>query len=321
MYFVRISDQLVRWKSSYDESSTWTRTITTDLRELKKVYIIDARPKSKVCFMRQATESYPIPLLKSNIQKTMRRRKIEQCLSTTQQLLRQDPIEALRRIPVILVEDAQLHPESYDLIVWLMAAHSKGYALTVEDEQFILSATTTALFSDIRYALKIEHDSEIGLEGFSLALRSAFGGMKGDQAFLLRLAKRANSLDTLSEWIPVPKFPQFSVEQMIPESIDFHCSGSLISWCAQKIHLPLDSIQEAIWWHWSSPNVRKIVYLDNDSIASEEAIHHELIKRISTQNSYMMLEKLLETYSEIKLKWMLSQKKKMMVQSRLSFTM
>jgi hypothetical protein len=317
MYFVRISDKIVQWNTSYEESYKWTRTITTDLQELKKVYIIDARPKSKVCFIRQATESYPIPLLKSNIQKTMRRRKIEQCLSTTQQLLRQDPIEALRRIPIILVEDTQLHPESYDLIVWLMVAHSKGYALTVEDEELILSAMTTSLFSETRYALKIEHDSEIDVDGFSLALRSAYGGMKGDQAFLLRLAKRVNSLDTLTEWIPVPKFPSFSVEQMIPESIDFHCCGSIISWCAQNIHIPLDSIREAIWWHWSSPNVRKIV--DLESTDSEKAVHNELIHRISTQNDYMMLEKWLQTYSEIKLKWMLSQKKKVMIQTRLSF--
>ena len=319
MYFVRISDNFVQWMNNYEEPSIWTKTITTDLPELKKVYIIDARPKSKISFMEQAKEAYPIPLLKSNIQKTMRRRNIEQCLSTTQQLLRQDPSEALRRLPIIFVEDAQLHHESYNLIVWLMVAQSKGYALTVKDEQYILSATATVLFSSTRYALKIDSDLEISVEGYSLALRSAYGGMKGDQAFLIRLAKRVNSLDTLSEWVPVPPFPPFSVDQMIKESIDFHCCGSLVSWCAQKIHLPLESIQQAIWWHWSSPNIRKIIHSEPDSIAAEEAMHVELIQRISTQNSYIMLEKLLEDYSKIKLNWMLSQKKKVMIQTRLSF--
>jgi hypothetical protein len=311
MYFVRVSDSCVEWKSSFD-SSIWSRSISTDIPELETVHIVDARPKSKRSFMRQPTESYPIPLLKSNIQKTMRRRNVEACLSTTQQLLRQDPSEALRRLAVIFVEDGQLHPESYDMVVWCMVAHSKGYALTVDDEQLILSATATALSSSVRYALKIDTDQTIGVEGYSLALRSAYGGMKGDQAFLLRLAKRADQLQTLFEWVQVPPFPYFSVDQMIPQSIDFHCSGSLVSWCAQKIHMAHDTIQEAIWWHWSSPNQRSIQESDYEE--------YEFQQRSSTKKAFMQLEHLLHIYSTTKLKWMVTQKKKVMVQTRLTFT-
>lgn len=313
MYFVRVSDSRVEWKSSFDHSSMWSRSITTDIPEVETVHIVDARPKSKRSFMRQATESYPIPLLKSNIQKTMRRRKAEACLSTTQQLLRQDPSEALRRLPIIFAEDGQLHPESYDMIVWFMVAHSKGYVLTVEDEQLVLSATATVLSSSVRYALKIDTDQSIGVEGYSLALRSAYGGMKGDQAFLLRLAKRADQLQTLFEWVQVPPFPYFSVDQMIPESIDFHCSGSLISWCAQKVHMTHDTIQEAIWWHWSSPNERTIQ-------ESDEYEAYESHQRLATKKAFMQLEHLLPIYATTKLKWMVTQKKKIMVQTRLTFT-
>ena len=44
-------------------------------------------------------------------------------------LIKEDPSEFLRRCCIICVEDSILHP-ALPLLVWLMAAHAKGYAMT-----------------------------------------------------------------------------------------------------------------------------------------------------------------------------------------------
>ena len=44
-------------------------------------------------------------------------------------LIKEDAGEFLRRSCIICVEDSILHP-ALPLLVWLMAAHSKGYAMT-----------------------------------------------------------------------------------------------------------------------------------------------------------------------------------------------
>ena len=323
MYFIRHTNQLAQWytesskvpQSILDSTSVWTKTISTDLDALSTMYLMDARPKEKKCFMRQVTESYPVSFLKSNIQKCMRRNLLEACLSTTQQLLRQDPTECLRRLPVIIAEDTGLHHESYDLLVWIMAAQSKGYQVTVEDEQLILGAVTTACSLPFRYH---RHDkgqeTTIPDKGFSMLLRSCYGGMKGDQAFLRELAQRADQLECGREWISIPPFPVFTVDQMIPEAIDFHCSPSILSWCHEKTNLDIDHIRSAIWCHWSSPNVR--VCRDTDC---ELLLYEEDKQRRMTQRTFKRIESMVKIYAEKKRKWMVTEKKKVLVQTRIKF--
>ena len=151
MYFVRRTDSICEWQEH--AIPIHSKTIQHDMPSIfgnSPIHIIDAREKKQVCFMSQVSNHYPVPMLKSNIQKTFRRNEIEKCISTTQQLLRQEPMEALRRLPVIFLEDAYFHEESYSLVVWLMAAHSKGYRLTIVDEQLVLSALVTRLSSSHR---------------------------------------------------------------------------------------------------------------------------------------------------------------------------
>ena len=314
MYFIRISDEMVIWEHEYkSDKKEWTRSIQHEIPFWDNpITIIDARMKDKVCFMRQVTESYHTEILKSNIQKTFRRNMVDQCLSTTQQLLRQDTNEALRRLLVIMLEDGQLHHESYSLVVWLMAAHSKGYRLQQKDEQLILSAVATSLSSPNRYSLHIENDHDISKHGYSIVLRSIFGGMKGDVDFLLRLAKRVDQLDTLPKWVSVQAFPSFSVDQIIPEAIDFHCCPSIIDFCREKTNMTKESIHEAIWWNWSSVTNREIVEDVEENKRQEK-------QRMMTKSNAMRLYSLLHLYADSKIKWMYSQKKKVLVQTRLPF--
>ena len=320
MFFVRISDQEVRWIDSYQGESYWKKTMTHDLPYWKKsITIVDARPRTPVQCIRQVTTHYNIPMLKSNIQKTFRRNVLSSCLSTVKQLLRQDPMEALRRLPVIFLEDGLLHHESFSLVVWLLAAYAKGYRLRTEDEMLILSAVTTACSATHRYSLyketeekKETDDQEIGPSGYSIALRSVFGGMKDDITFLLKLASRVDELEVLPSWLPTPHVNDFTMDHMIPESIDFHCCGTMIEWCKERTRMNHNAIQQAIWWHWSSINVRTITE-DQSRVLYEES------QRLQSKGNAMRLYTLVQMYSTIKIKWMNHNKKKVMVQSTLSF--
>ena len=318
MYFVRVSDVLVEWKSEYEGESTWSKTVNHDQSDIwsTPIKLVDAREKKPVCFMRKATDIFPVSILKSNVQKTFRRNCVKECLSSTQQLLRQDTTEALRRLPIIFLEDGMLHKDSFNLVVWLMVAHSKGYMLTQRDEELVLCSVTTALSSPHRYSLYMDssnsNNKTIPMDGYSMVLRSVYGGMKGDMDMLMRLAKRSEQLETVDVWVIVPPFPSFSIEQMIPESIDFHCCGSLISWCTEKTNLNQNDIKSAIWWHWSSSNIREIV-------EDKTAVDYEEKERRNSQATYTRIKALLYTYSSTKLKWMITQKKKVMIQTTLKF--
>ena len=70
-------------------------------------------------------------LVKSALQKSVRRGKIGAAARAAALLLAEHPAEALRRLVVVSVEDAALHP-STPLACWLMAANAKGYGLPAE---------------------------------------------------------------------------------------------------------------------------------------------------------------------------------------------
>lgn len=65
-------------------------------------------------------------LLKSHLQKCVRRSHTQLAVKTALTILRLNPGELLRRLPIIMLEDAHLFPASFISLVWLMAATSKG---------------------------------------------------------------------------------------------------------------------------------------------------------------------------------------------------
>ena len=210
------------------------------------------------------------PLL-SNFQKAMRLRDVEQCLATALQLLSQDPSNFLRRLAVVLLEDAQLQPHLYAHIVWLMVATGKQYVLATEDVQLIVDAIATGLEAEERYDLTEDAAEEMAwFAGAEDTLRSAYaaikiragaGGMRFDMDFLGRMAARltAGSLPMQLEMssVDLADVPEFTVaEHMLPAAIDFHCCPMILDAVKLQSGLKQAIIKEAIWWHRSSLNVR-----------------------------------------------------------------
>jgi hypothetical protein len=197
-------------------------------------------------------------LLKSNLQKAVRRRQSAAAFATLKHLLAQDANELLRRLPVIMCEDTLLHPRLFIEVVWLMAAASKGYALTLEDAQILTDCVAACLAAPAQYNLAAEVAAAVSATsddplGLAFRLRIAYGGMKSDMAFLGRLQNRAAAgelpLHTEAfESTEFTKIPAFDVDaHLILEAVDFHCFPKMVE--------ATGVAKKAIWFHRSALNM------------------------------------------------------------------
>lgn len=145
------------------------------------------------------------PLLKSHLQKSIRRQQLSAAVRTAYTMCLTSPSDILRRLPIIAIEDVELvHGTS--VIVWLMMTISKRQ-LTALDIRLILGyveqlVKTNTTFRHDRMAPEnpeqITHQAIVSAcsefkhtcllsELLSLYYRMTFGGMPGD----VRMVRRA----------------------------------------------------------------------------------------------------------------------------------
>lgn len=241
----------------------WMATIqlTPDV----KLTMIDTSIPTEV-FTPTPVKPYSVHILKSNLQKCVRRGDHLRGLVTGWHLLCQDSAEMLRRLPIIIAEDALIQPDLFTQLVWLMVATSKGYRLTWPDAAIIMAALSSVLNTRERVAIYAEVDPATVpftlLRKYPLAvalfIRAEFGGMKHDCEFLRRLAVRAVSNDmpidseTTPDWIEFDIPPLDPVAHILLEAIDQHCCP----WICSEI-TTIDA--QALWWCRSSINIRSLV--------------------------------------------------------------
>uniref|UniRef100_A0A6B2L588 Uncharacterized protein n=1 Tax=Arcella intermedia TaxID=1963864 RepID=A0A6B2L588_9EUKA len=238
--------------------------------------------------------SYKVELLKSALQKCVRRRKAESAVRVGWQLLCQDPDQLLRRLPIIILEDGCLH-RHFSYIVWLMVATSKGWKLSKSQVVLILRVIFEVAEVSWRDPIPM-----VPTEGFknpaldrpegtlcpiahvlaSLVLRVNYGGMKGDMEMLKKFAivwnerykKNPEEWDKEREvWFsqlpPEPNFeeliskgPVLTDADKISEAIDFHCFPQLVDKCTEELEgFSKEDIKSAVWWHRSGLNLKKPV--------------------------------------------------------------
>jgi len=236
----------------------------------QKVKLVDTRaPFTSYKFPHAL--SYMPSLLKSNLQKAVRRRHIEEAFATTKHFLAQDAGELLRRLPIIMCEDTMLHPRLFLEIVWLMAAVSKGYALSAADCQMVMDFVGAALSAPSRYNIGLGGS---GVPNYSdplhlaFALRISYGGMKYDEEFMERLLSRiaGGELAVHADLITVDyeSVAAFDVERhLLREAVDFHCFPAMLT--------ETGVAKAAIWHNRSAPNVRSFIGLGGPTVSEEEA--------------------------------------------------
>ena len=134
-------------------------------------------------------------VLKSLLQKSVRRRSPRKATAAASELIHKDLTQLLRRLPIIMVEDVGLVDERFGVLVWLMMADSREVdVLNLVGEETVLKMVwemAGAAFKKGDEGLKAPEERELKrLEEMDCALRAAcmmrerYGGMKGDQDML-----------------------------------------------------------------------------------------------------------------------------------------
>lgn len=261
------------------------------------LYLIDQRPANTPPFDPHPPRySLYVPLLKSNLQKAIRRKERDAALRTAWWLLAKEPTELLRRLPVILCEDTQAHAGLLTEIVWLMAATSKGYQLTWSDAAIVMAAVATALETTGQWNLSIPGPSFAGPAsgmtpvGLALHVRVSFGGMAGDMAFLRRLRDRAQA-GTLPFWTEPVCWLEEDIPWLVPErDILLEAVDQHTYWRLERLIPGLRL--EAVWWCRSAVSVRNYV-----GEGAEEAEWYRTERRSCLQANLEEHELALDLYS------------------------
>ena len=143
-----------------------------------------------------------IPILKSNLQKCVRRSLNEFAINTALCLMILDPNELLRRLPIIILEDVILH-EDYTFLVWLMCAVSKNLKIndffldkclnivndiSINKNREIVNPNIQYKKIDLRKIEKDDFSNFLNSKQknllWSIELRKSYGGMNGDMKML-----------------------------------------------------------------------------------------------------------------------------------------
>ncbi len=236
-----------------------------------------------------------VPLLKSNLQKAVRRCLVDEALGSTIALIQKDPLELLRRLPIIYIEDVCLM-NSYPIVVWLMMAE-KEHKLDLNDINILLNIvkglceTNTYYNDNDSYSSDKEtfelshnnlqkHDEKDCL--LSLYYRAQYGGMKGDMLML------KNSIYYYSENpFEIKNTVYNSIDytkinsnlNIIPQAIDFHPFPQMINILVKQTNFDNNDIKMMIWFIESGLNIRKNETIKN-SIEYKKKDYWKKIKNI-----------------------------------------
>lgn len=231
------------------------------------------KSRSKLFTDFEPINSRMINLLKSNLQKCVRRRKISEGLRSAYQLVRANPKETFRRWLVICVEDA-VCCEYFPALTWITIALHYGYDLQMNDLHLFISSVSSILSDDrcddIDMSTPVSAPEISKFDKYppivqSLLVRASLGGMKGDMNMLINSAKlwfESNDFDIMStkhKCLDKDMMDIGAIEpsDILPESNDFHVSKKNLD-IYNRYEYSDEEMRKAIWYHSSG-----IIYRDS----------------------------------------------------------
>jgi hypothetical protein len=267
-----------------------------DMRLIKT----DENQRKNDCTKFSINHSYTLPifnksLLKSNLQKAIRRGEIDCAINTAIYMVcTKMEIELLRRLTVIAFEDVGFHANGFCVLMWLyMAVSAKNaYILTIHDIRWISTWIKTvcqilhppinldiALVALQKTTQNIVNSTVTRL----LNIRILFGGFTGEIRIIEILI---NSFSTIHIDHELPMFNSDNLinltkygnsPHIIPESIDFHCFPNMSFKISDYINNPdinSDYIRKYIWVFDSNINIR----VPNPSTDLDKTIWNNIIQ-------------------------------------------
>ncbi len=295
------------------ETYNWTATVKIKTR---KMILLGNQSLDKF-IVKQQIGKKTLSLCKSNLQKCIRRKETDKTIRTALAIYSFSPTDLFRRLTIIMIEDCLPYPTKFNLLVWYMAATSKGYVLSNEEMSDVFGIITTMCESgkyeifngdmeaknkisylfedDVLYdKLNVEQQAFI----LSMEIRILYGGMLADKQMLQYHQELwiERFLDNEKWWSMLEDQDDYEIEldtvsiltkdDILIESLDFHCYPFILRKLQERFtELTEDRIRLAIWKCRSRINYR-------------EYINGEYYKKITEENNkdYEMIKKDLEGF-------------------------
>jgi len=236
-----------------------------------------------------------VPVLKSNLQKCIRRRLTIEALRTAYCLMANDFQSFIRRLPILMIEDVILN-KCFSTLIWMMIAYPKWKPATCHVEWLlgVVHFLTTCNKADIPCKSKIISNNTNYLDSiYSLQIRKSFGGLSGDITMINKYIITWNNR-FIKNNIPIEFFQkikiinleslhEFNKNDIQISAIDFHCYKIMITWIYDKFpNYEEEDIKKAIWFGSSGFNIRhkKNILYTCDSFYKQiwNEIKYEVIK-------------------------------------------
>tara|TARA_B110001450_G_scaffold102330_1_gene96849 strand:- start:9 stop:1058 length:1050 start_codon:yes stop_codon:yes gene_type:complete len=223
-----------------------------------------------------------VSLLKSQIQKTIRRRLNNLSINIAYQFMNLDLNEFLRRLLIITLEDVILN-EYFPIVTWMMVAYSTNkWKPGSRDIIWLLSYVNYLCNIDYREAYgKIDNNTKPPNHTknfynsliFSMELRKSYGGMNGDMKFInwyitewnYRFSNnKTKYIETLYNKMKILTI-DLNMElvkpiNMLEEGVDFHNYPQIINHIySSYLMYEKKDIKKSIWEYNSKYNKRKFV--------------------------------------------------------------
>uniref|UniRef100_A0A6C0B469 Uncharacterized protein n=1 Tax=viral metagenome TaxID=1070528 RepID=A0A6C0B469_9ZZZZ len=210
-----------------------------------------------------------VPLIKSNLQKCIRRGLIDEALVTAHNFIVIKPWDFLRRILIIMVEDVSI-TDNMDLIMWLMVGFP-NYRWTNEITRYLLLTVYSLCISKKTIPIQKSEIVDIPENRYinaiysnilrPLLIRYEYGGLKGDMCMLKNLLLDGRNFNNSIIKVSKQKLilsRNIKSKDIIKPSIDFHITAKMIDFIAAKSTFSdKELIKKIIWYNSSGINYRK----------------------------------------------------------------
>ena len=272
-------DELPKDKVQFSSYAKWK-----DLRY--DVYVASDTKNLTGSTLHVQQDYHNVSYLKSHLQKVIRRSNSYKALKTAWNFMDLDLSDFLRRLAIIALEDC-LPLDGFPVLIWFLAAVSKGYILNDAQVCYILGYVYD-LSRCTYYEQHVHNDDKLPTqrdmrlftlspEGknliYSILFRQSYGGMKSDAA-MCRVAALAwaNRYHTKSRFLKLLSRPSKYItppscglgkSEWVLASIDFHCCPNIIGAMWEKHdQYTEDEIRSAVWHCSSSVTDKKILTED-----------------------------------------------------------
>ena len=254
--------------------------------------------------------------LKSHLQKSIRKGNEQLALSSAIHIIKMNPIELLRRLPIIMIEDVILH-ESFPTLIWLMVAVSNGFRLkkymyewilgviyviskieTYDRIEYIDDIDKDRLIHQLESYNRLKNDSEISIL-YSMHIRIAYGGMECDmrmfqqyshkwfQRFEMKTEKDIQMNQTKIRNILFTSVKWLELDDWDITAIDFHCAPKLIEFMQKRFpHIDENEMKRLIWENASSINYRIIKPVYQSELWNEIKSHLQRTQKYLLDSSF-----------------------------------